>query len=284
MSQLAKRLLVFFIGTPLVVSLALIDIYNHLPLHLVIIIIIFLASREMYTLLQTKLFMQPRWLFTTLICAIPCVTTIIIIFNLETIYIYFTVAIVLMISFAYEIFSVDNEANFDNAVPRFCTSAFSIIYLGLFSAYISQFTLLPNASIYITTFLLMVFACDSLAWFFGMLFGKGNRGFIKASPNKSVAGFLGGIFGSALAGVIMSMFYPDVFNNSPVLVCTVGFLVALTSILGDLIESVLKRSCAHKDSDVGGVGIPGRGGFLDSIDSILFSAPIYYIVITVFFL
>ncbi len=284
MTQLVQRLLVFFIGTPLVVSLALFDFYNHLPLLLAIVFITFMASRELYTLLKEKLFMQPRWLFLILIMSTPLVATLVILAKLPPLYIYFAVVIMLMISFTYEIFSPDNENSFYNAIPRFCSSCFGIIYIGLFSTYISQLTLLPNATIFIATFFLMVFGCDSLAWFFGMLFGKGNRGFIKASPNKSLAGFFGGIFGSVFAGMIMYYFSPEVFSFSPILVCLVGILVALTSIVGDLIESVIKRSCAHKDSDIGGVGIPGRGGFLDSIDSILFSAPIFFILATLFFM
>ncbi len=283
MTQLVQRLLVFFIGTPLVVSLALLEYYNHLPLLLVIVLIAFMASRELYTILKVKLLMQPKWLFLILIMSIPLVTTIVILANLSPLYIYFAVVIMLMISFSYEVFSSDNDISFENAIPRLCTTSFGIIYIGLFSTYISQLTLLPNATIFIATFLLMVFGCDSLAWFFGMLLGKGNRGFIKASPNKSLAGFLGGIFGSIVAGLIMYYFSPTVFKASPFLVSLVGMLVAFTSIIGDLIESVLKRSCAHKDSDIGGVGIPGRGGFLDSIDSILFSAPIYFILVTLFF-
>ena len=53
----------------------------------------------------------------------------------------------------------------------------------------------------LSVFFLMVFGCDSLAWFFGMLFGNSNRGMIKASPNKSIAGFAGGYIGAIAAGI-----------------------------------------------------------------------------------
>ncbi len=284
MSQLIKRLLVFFIGTPLVVSLALFDIYNYLPLHLITIAVMFMAARELYTLLKTKLYMQPKWLFIITIVFIPITTSIVLFLSLPTKYIYFFATAVLMFALAYEVFSPDNSASFENAAPKLCTTAFGIIYIGIFSTYILQLTVLPNASILMITFMLMVFACDSLAWFFGMLLGKNNRGYIKASPNKSIAGFLGGIFGSVLAGVIMFYFNASVFSNSLALVIITGVLVAFASIAGDLIESVLKRSCEHKDSDIAGVGIPGRGGFLDSIDSILFSAPVFYILVNIFFI
>ncbi len=241
-----------------------------------------LAARELYTLLKTRLYMQPKWLYMTLILLILLITTAVILLKLPLYPIYFSIIIMIMISFSYEIFSNDNEKGFENAIVRLCTTTFSIIYLGFFATFLSKLTLLPNATIHIATFLLMVFGCDSLAWFFGMLFGKGNRGFIKASPNKSLTGFFGGIFGSIIAALIMYYCNRHAFNTEATTIILVAALIALTSIMGDLLESVLKRACSHKDSDVGGVGIPGRGGFLDSIDSILFSAPIYYILAVYF--
>jgi phosphatidate cytidylyltransferase len=62
--------------------------------------------------------------------------------------------------------------------------------------------------------------------------------------------------------------------------CITGFCTAIAAVAGDLAESALKRSANVKDS---GTIMPGRGGLLDSIDSILFAAPIYYILIIFFF-
>lgn len=130
------------------------------------------------------------------------------------------------------------------------------------------------------TFLLMVFMCDSLAWFFGVLFGKGNRGIVKASPNKSIAGFAGGIAGSILSGIVCKIIWQDVFHGSFIKMIILGAIIALASIAGDLAESVIKRSANCKDS---GNIVPGRGGILDSIDSIAFSAPVYYVTVSYMF-
>ncbi len=284
MKQLTQRLLVFFIGTPLVVSLALLDFYSHLLLLMVTAVTMVLSAREVHALLRTKLQVQPLLLVLFSISLIHVITIIVIVYNFSSLYIYFTIVFVLMISYAYELFSSNKTDTFTDVVSRICSSAFCIIYIGLFSIFFSQLAFLPNSTIFIATFLLMVFACDSLAWFFGMLFGKGNRGIIKASPNKSIVGFLGGIFGSILAGYLIYSFYPSIFNYKLRFVIITSVFVSIFAILGDLIESAIKRSCAHKDSDIGGVGIPGRGGFLDSIDSLLFSAPIYFIFVTLFFL
>jgi phosphatidate cytidylyltransferase len=135
-------------------------------------------------------------------------------------------------------------------------------------------TIWDNATIFIAVFFVMVFFCDSFAWFFGMIFGRGNRGLFAASPNKSAAGFAGGIIFSIAAGIAAWFLFPHVFYGHPVKAAVLGFVTAGASILGDLAESVFKRSARCKDS---GNIIPGRGGMLDSIDSILMSIPVYYI-------
>ena len=109
---------------------------------------------------------------------------------------------------------------------------------------------------------------------------QNNKGIIKASPNKSVAGFLGGFAGSVLSGIIGWILFPNLFSGPVFKVVALGIVMAFVSILGDLVESVLKRSAQIKDS---GSIIPGRGGILDSVDSIFFAAPVYYIGINLLF-
>jgi phosphatidate cytidylyltransferase len=141
-----------------------------------------------------------------------------------------------------------------------------------------------NAHYVILFFLLIVMANDSAAWAFGMLFGKGNRGLIPASPNKSIAGFIGGLVASVLVGMGASLFLKEAFQPqilSPALSGFImGFFTGIAATAGDLGESALKRSAGVKDS--GGL-IPGRGGILDSIDSIALAAPVFYTIYWFFF-
>jgi phosphatidate cytidylyltransferase len=128
----------------------------------------------------------------------------------------------------------------------------------------------------ILMFLLMVIANDSAAWAMGMLFGKNNRGIIPVSPNKSVAGFIGGFAASILVGIGAAHFAPETFAprlGEPLSGIILGFVSALAGTLGDLGESAMKRSANIKDS---GTVIPGRGGVLDTVDSIALAAPVYY--------
>jgi phosphatidate cytidylyltransferase len=154
-----------------------------------------------------------------------------------------------------------------------------MIYPGLFMEWIIRLSVWPRAEIVILTFLLIVFANDSLAWTAGMLFGKGNRGVVPVSPNKSIAGFIGGLAASALVGAGAVFLFPEVFpfGRFPALPSGVilGLVSGIAGSLGDLGESAMKRSSGVKDS---GFLIPGRGGVLDSIDSLALAAPVFYVV------
>ena len=88
-------------------------------------------------------------------------------------------------------------------------------------------------------------------------------------------GFIGGIFGSVASGILCAFIWPDVFSGSLWKMIVLGLFISVAAILGDLAESVFKRSAEEKDS---GNIIPGRGGALDSIDSILMAAPLYYFI------
>jgi phosphatidate cytidylyltransferase len=79
---------------------------------------------------------------------------------------------------------------------------------------------------------------------------------------------------SVAAGLAARALFPAVFGGRWVKAVALGVLTAGAAILGDLAESVFKRSAGVKDS---GKIIPGRGGMLDSIDSMLMAAPVYYI-------
>ena len=115
------------------------------------------------------------------------------------------------------------------------------------------------------------------AFFFGIAFGRNNKGVLKVSPNKSIAGFVGGLMIPGILGVLSAVLFPDVFIYNAAEGFIVGFITACLGTVGDLIESSFKRSAEVKDS---GSIIPGRGGILDSVDSVIMAAPVYVAIIT----
>jgi phosphatidate cytidylyltransferase len=125
--------------------------------------------------------------------------------------------------------------------------------------------------------MLIVMTNDSAAYYTGSAFGK-HRLYPLVSPKKSIEGAIGGLVGS-LGGTLLAKFtfFPQLtFRDAVVTALVVG----VVGQAGDLFESLLKRSFGVKDS---GTIIPGHGGVLDRLDSILFAAPITYYYVLFFF-
>jgi phosphatidate cytidylyltransferase len=177
-----------------------------------------------------------------------------------------------------------SRGKFDSYLGRTAAGFGVMIYPGLFIAWIIQMAILPEASMVILIYFLVVFLNDSTAWAAGMLFGNGNRGHVAASPNKSIAGFIGGLAASLITGIGAAIFLPGAFTStvmSPVAAGAIlGLGAGIAATLGDLGESALKRSAGVKDS---GTLVMGRGGALDSIDSLALAAPVYYILYQILF-
>ena len=272
MNKVIKRLLTFFIGTPLVLAIVFCDYLNHLPLQIVLGIFAVLGANEFYSMLSKKgyvLFTREIVLIGTALLPFSCYIFILSGLSLDiTPWLYIAIIVLFM---GFECFTAKT---FENSVQKIAYSGLTLFYTGFLITFISRMTLLPDSKFVISLFLIFVFMCDSFAWFFGILFGKSTRGFVAASPNKSLVGFIGGIAGSIGCGFLFKYLFPDVFTLSNVRLLILGLITSISAIIGDLIESVFKRSCEVKDS---GNLIPGRGGILDSIDSILIAAPIFYI-------
>ena len=125
--------------------------------------------------------------------------------------------------------------------------------------------------------MLIVMSNDSTAYYFGSAFGK-HRLYPLISPKKSIEGAVGGLVGSLVGALLAKfIFFPQLtFSDAVVTALVVGMFGQA----GDLFESLLKRSFGVKDS---GTIIPGHGGVLDRLDSILFAAPITYYYVLFFF-
>ncbi|GAB4372858.1 MAG: phosphatidate cytidylyltransferase [Spirochaetales bacterium] len=176
------------------------------------------------------------------------------------------------ILFAREILT-KSESGFSHSLPRMAAYTFVTFYPGMFSSYAVRLTQFQGGGILVLVFLLSAYLNDSFAWVFGMLFGKNNRNILAVSPNKSLVGFACGFLASILVLAGSTLLFPRIFSFSYPAAILFGCIIGITTPVGDLVESVIKRSASVKDS---GSLIPGRGGLLDSIDSPLFNAPIFF--------
>lgn len=145
---------------------------------------------------------------------------------------------------------------------------FIAIYIGHFLSFLIDIRSLTNGKVFIIFTLFTTWMSDTAAYIVGVHFGK-NHIFPKISPNKTLEGSIGGILGGAICGVAFYSLLPI----NPSLLFALGLLAAICGQTGDLFESMIKRNFDVKDS---GKLLPGIGGILDCMDSILFSVPILY--------
>lgn len=118
---------------------------------------------------------------------------------------------------------------------------------------------------------LLVWCADSGAYFVGRKLGRRKMA-PNVSPNKSMEGLAGGLVTGLLVIIAISVFKLQLTNTALIAFILLSALTILASVLGDLLESMLKRRAGVKDS---GTMLPGHGGILDRIDSLLSATPIF---------
>ncbi|HEY1292021.1 MAG TPA: phosphatidate cytidylyltransferase [Chloroflexota bacterium] len=173
------------------------------------------------------------------------------------------VTIALILSLAWLVVRPSEGALVDWAV-----SLALALYLGGFMLFYMPLRAEPSISpgFWVMALLVLSWVCDSSAFFVGRAYGR-TRLAPAVSPNKSVEGAIAGLIAPGLVGLILA----PLLGLSPLVLGGFGLVIAVGTIVGDLIESMLKRQTGVKDS---GVLIPGHGGLLDRMDSLLLCAPL----------
>ena len=162
-----------------------------------------------------------------------------------------------------------------NAIVGISTTLFGVMYVSwLFSFLVKIRYLLPEPEgMKLLGFILLITkAGDIGALLVGSKFGR-TKLFPRISPNKTVEGSLGGLVFSTVAAILANSLIPDALGLSIVHIALMGTFFGGIGQIGDLSESLIKRDFGVKDS---GKMLPGLGGALDAIDSVLFSAPVFY--------
>lgn len=185
--------------------------------------------------------------------------------------------IILICRFVEELYMKD-----EHPIQRLGESMLSQLYIGMplgCMVGIAYLFARPEAVLAIFFFL---WINDTGAFLTGSLFGK-HRLFERISPKKSWEGFIGGYLFNLIASAIFALYCPGFFGLGNNLVFWIGLatIVTVFGTWGDLVESMMKRSLHIKDS---GHLIPGHGGILDRIDSLLLAAPaaLVYIMLVEF--
>ncbi|MBI4685926.1 MAG: phosphatidate cytidylyltransferase [Nitrospirae bacterium] len=150
------------------------------------------------------------------------------------------------------------------------TTLIAVVYISGLLSY--QVFLRANGASWIIFLYGCVWASDSFAYYIGKGIGK-RKLYEKMSPNKTIAGAFGSVAGGAAGAVILKTMLLNEMPLDFTKTILFGIIIGAVAIIGDLVESMFKRDVGVKDSS--GI-LPGHGGMLDKIDSMLFAGPALY--------
>lgn len=160
-----------------------------------------------------------------------------------------------------------SKGDIERAITGVASTLFGVLYLGLLLSFPAILRSMEEGQTYIFYLFLVTWTGDTGAYYTGTLFGY-HRLAPPISPRKSIEGSLGGLAASLLTSLLAKVwFWPAISLRDSL---ALGLFLGVMGQAGDLAESLLKRSLQVKDS---GSLIPGHGGVLDRLDSLLFTAP-----------
>ncbi len=155
------------------------------------------------------------------------------------------------------------------ALVSIAVTLLGLLYIAWFFSFFIKLKFLPHGTSLVAFVILVTKMGDIGAYLVGSAVGRHSL-IPRISPNKTVEGTIGGLVFSVMSAMASKSFLPF-FHNAHLL--TLGVLLGVLAQVADLAESLLKRDCSSKDS---GKSLSGFGGVLDLIDSLIFTAPIFY--------
>ena len=172
---------------------------------------------------------------------------------------------------------VSKPIQMDQVLVSVSATLFGVVYVAVLASCLIGVRILPDAAAFpraasklLTMFFAIVMMTDTGAYYIGRAFGR-HKLAPRVSPGKTIEGAIGGLATAILIGPVCKFtFFPEIpMSHAIALSAAIGLLGQI----GDLAESLLKRGAGVKDS---GNLLPGHGGMLDRIDSILFCAPLLF--------
>ncbi|MBT8328879.1 MAG: phosphatidate cytidylyltransferase [Desulfofustis sp.] len=159
---------------------------------------------------------------------------------------------------------------FETPLMILSRGALGLICIGFLAAHLILLRGLADGASWLIILTAITAGSDTGAYYVGSRLGK-RKLCPNISPNKTVEGGMGGIAGGVVAGVVLAFIFPV---SAPLWgVAVLAVLLSVAGMMGDLVESVIKRGYQVKDS---GTLLGGHGGVLDRVDSLLMAAPVLY--------
>lgn len=235
----------------------------------VIVLIGILGGREFTRMALADCFQDADHTVLSVIVTIPILTTA---FASQPAFI---ISSGLFLAFcAMVVFTMYHYSRFENPYLLLNKGVMGIFFIGFLGSHLVMIRGLADGASWLIILTAITAGSDTGAYWVGSRWGK-RKLCPSISPNKTVEGAAGGIGGAVIAALFM-FFLLDV-QASVVMVFLLAVFLSMAGMVGDLIESIIKRGTGTKDS---GTLLGGHGGILDRIDSLLLAAPfLYYILL-----
>jgi phosphatidate cytidylyltransferase len=292
MSNLAQRVIVALIGIPLVAYLVIAKPMGLLGLTLILAM---LCVNEYYGLAKAKGFMAQNgvgMLFTALIVLSFGIIRVADQFGLNATTSLMTFPLIecILAALFITVMTYEMFRGFPNPFNHSAITIAGAVYVGIglgcfygVREYFHVRSINPPSpeiiepGAFVFTVLAAIWICDSAAYFVGKAIGK-NKLFERVSPNKTWEGAIGGLAFALITFFAGRALIPGLAGLSVIDCIVLGHIVGVFGQIGDLAESLLKRDVGVKDSSN---LLPGHGGVLDRLDSILFVFPLTYLYLYV---
>ncbi len=272
-----KRFITVLLLLPIGIFIVFSRFGNGFPIFLVVLIIVLIISYEIFSLMERKGYKFYIWI-NSIAVTISFVAYYLYGLGVYDIGYLFTILLaIITIFFLLVLITESISGKFESSMENIGMSLFGFILLGIFSPIIGLIKMMDMSGWMLTVLLTITFLTDTGGLFFGKIFGRHRISFL-SSPNKTLEGYLGSlIFGiiSAVFLFIMQRIFAFSTSFSVLEMTLITFAIIISSIIGDLGESTLKRWAHTKDS---GDLLPGHGGFFDRFDSVLLSTPVFYVI------
>ena len=275
------RLLSVVILDPIVGFATFTRLFNGLFVFLVMLVIAVITSFEFSGLMERRNYRYYLWLNTILI-TLSCVSFYLFGLTVFDPPYMFTVQAGLLTLYVLCVMLIESvSGSFEKSMENIGISLFAYVSLAIFCPTVILIKMMDQSGWILAMALLLTWLTDAGGLWIGKIFGR-TKLYTLSSPNKTAEGYLGAIlFGLATGGILFAVQNIFAMKTSLTIwqMAIVTVICIFASIVGDLGESTVKRWAKTKDSsDL----LPGHGGFFDRFDSIIYTAPAFYVVMKLF--
>ncbi|MCX7882060.1 MAG: phosphatidate cytidylyltransferase [Brevinematales bacterium] len=273
-----ERLIVALVLVPIGAFFVFTSFWNNFLFFLAFLSVALLINYEVSSLLEKRGFHFYLWT-NSFFVTLSNLSYYLFSLQIYDIGYFYVIQILLLSTFFLTIFFSESlQGSFDGSTTNLGMSLVMYILTGIFFPFLILVKAQDRSGWMLFLVLFLTWIGDAGGFFVGKFFGKHRLAFL-SSPNKTIEGYVG-VFGASLLSAIGCFFlqkWVHAPTNFSLTQCIIlGLLMAISGSIGDLAESTIKRWSRSKDS---GSLLPGHGGFFDRFDSVLFSAPVFYLLI-----